>query len=68
MLHTKFQAHQSIGSGEEGFFKGFYHIWAWQARWSRDPTRLNDFSSLNPCRLHMNFGYNWLGGFLGKVV
>ena len=23
MLHTKFQGHRSIGSGEEGFFKVF---------------------------------------------
>ena len=26
ILHTKFQGNWSSGSGEEGFFYGFYHI------------------------------------------
>ena len=25
MMHTKFQGHRPFGSGEEDFFKGFYH-------------------------------------------
>ena len=45
MLHTKFQGHRSIGSGEEDFY-GFYHIWAWRPSWPCDPTHLNHFSFL----------------------
>ena len=45
MLHTKFQGHQSIGSGEEDF-QGFYRIWAWRPSWSCDPDHLNNFSFL----------------------
>ena len=46
MLHNKFQGHQSIGSGKEDFFYGFYHIRAWQPSWSGDPDHLNNFSFL----------------------
>ena len=28
MLHTKFRRKRPVGSGQEEFFKGFYHIWA----------------------------------------
>ena len=38
MLHTKFQGHQSVGSGEEDFFKVFYHIRVWRPCWSSDKT------------------------------
>ena len=41
MLHTKFQGHRHLGSGEEAFFLGFYHIWAWRPFWSCDQERLN---------------------------
>ena len=41
MLHTKFQGHQSIGSGEEDFL-GFYHIWALRPGWLYDPTRARE--------------------------
>ena len=30
MLHAKFQDRRASVSGEERFFKGFYHIWAWR--------------------------------------
>ena len=43
MLHTKFQGHWSTGSGEEDFFKGFYHIWAWWPYWSCDLEGLYNF-------------------------
>ena len=46
MLYTKFQGHWSNGSGEEDFFKGFYHIWVLQPCWSCDPDHLNNFSFL----------------------
>ena len=36
MLHAKFQDHRTLGSGEEDFFKGFYHIRAWQPSWPCD--------------------------------
>ena len=45
MLHTKFQGHWSVGSGEEDF-EGFYYIWAWEPCWSCDPDHLNNFSFL----------------------
>ena len=48
MLHTKFQGHQRFGSGEEDFFKGFYHIWAWQPSWSCDQDCLNKLSFPHP--------------------
>ena len=44
MLHTKFQGHWSIGSGEEDFFKAFYQIWTRQPCWLCDPTHLYKFS------------------------
>ena len=36
MLHAKFQDYRASGSGEEVFFKDFYHIWAWRPSWSGD--------------------------------
>ena len=44
MLHTKFRENRLTGSGEEDFFKGFYHIWAWQPSWSCDPDAANKLS------------------------
>ena len=52
MLHTMFQGHQFIGSGEEDFL-GFYHIWAWQPS---EPDHLNNFSKVpkdNPFMEHI---------------
>ena len=43
MLHTKFQGHWSTGSGEEDFFKDFYHILAWWPYWSCDLEGLYKF-------------------------
>ena len=36
MLHSKFQDHRSVGSGEEDFC----YTWALWPSWSSDPTRL----------------------------
>ena len=36
MLNTKFRENRPAGSGEEDFFCGFYHIWAWRPSWSCD--------------------------------
>ena len=41
MLHTKFCANQVQ---EKNFFKGFYHIWAWQLSWLCDWHYTNVFS------------------------
>ena len=41
MLHTKPQGHWPFGSREEAFWKGFYHIWAWQPSWLCDPDAVN---------------------------
>ena len=35
MLHTKFRGNRPIGSGQEIFLSGFYHIWAWRPSWSK---------------------------------
>ena len=40
-MHTKIQGHQPFGSGEEDFFLGFYHIWAWRPSWSCDLDHLS---------------------------
>ena len=56
MLHTKFQGHWSIGSGEEDFFKVFtiyghgIHV--------GHVTQLIciNFHSYSPSSFHMNFG------------
>ena len=48
MLHTKFQGHWSIGSGEEDFFKVFtiYGHGGHVGDRSCDPDHLNNFSFL----------------------
>ena len=43
MLHAKFRGNRTIGSRED-FFKGFYHIWAWQPSLSCDPDGANKLS------------------------
>ena len=45
MLHTKFQGHWSIGSGEEDFFKVFT-IYGHDGHVGHDPDHLNNFSFL----------------------
>ena len=62
MLHTKFQGHQSIGSGEEDF----YHIWAWRSCWSCDPTHLYKFSFLFPLKLSYELWFQIALLFLKK--
>ena len=47
MLHAKFQDHRTSGSGEEDFYLGFYHIWAWRPAWSCDQHHVIRFSF--PC-------------------
>ena len=47
MLHTKSQVHRPSGSGEEDFFKGFQHIWAWRPSWSCEQDHLNKLCNLD---------------------
>ena len=46
MLHTKFQGHWCIGSGEEDFLR-FLPYMGMAAYWSYDPDHLNNFFYLN---------------------
>ena len=48
MPHAKFQDHRTSGSGEEVFFKCFYHIWAWRPYSSCDLDHLYKISSPRP--------------------
>ena len=45
MLHTKFQGHRSVGSGEEDFLR-FLPYMGRAACWSCDPDHLDNFSFL----------------------
>ena len=44
MLHTKFLGNRPASSGEEDFWSGFYHIWAWRPSWSCDQDPANKLS------------------------
>ena len=68
MLHTTFQGHRSIGSGEEDFFKVFTINGCGGHLGHVTRTVLTFFHSPDPWRLHMKFDYNWLGSFRGEVV
>ena len=68
MLHTKFQGHWSIASGEEDFFKVF-------SRYGHGGhvghvTRLIciNFHSNSPLSFHMSFGSKWPNGFCEQQV
>ena len=51
MLHAKFLGNRTIGSGDEDFLMGFYHMWAWRTSWSCDPDAVN------------KSGFDWQSGF-----
>ena len=56
MLHTKFQGHGSIGSGEEDFFKVFT-IYGHGGHVGHVTQLICiDFHSYSPSSFHMNFG------------
>ena len=46
MLHTKFQGHWSIGSGDEDFIRILPYMWVWQPCWSCDLEYLHNVSFL----------------------
>ena len=56
MLHTKFQGHQSFGSGED-FFKVFTIYGHGGHLGHVTKTVLTALRSLDPWRLHTKFGY-----------
>ena len=39
---------QGLFSSGEKFFKGFYHMWAWQPPWSMDRDHFSNLSSPQP--------------------
>ena len=51
MLHTKFQGHQSIGSGEEDFLRFLPYMGMAAMSMSCDPTHLYKFSFSFPLKL-----------------
>ena len=56
MLHTKFQGHQSIGSGEEDFLI-FFTIYGHGGHVGRATQLICiNFHSYSPSSFHMNFG------------
>ena len=57
MLHTMFQGHQSIGSGEEDFFK-IFTIYGYGGHVGGHVTQLIciNFRSYSLTSFHMNFG------------
>ena len=65
MLHNKFQGNQPSISGEEDFFKCFYHICALWPSWSGD---LDPLKSTVSRMLYIKFDWNWPSGFRGEVV
>ena len=68
MLHTKFQGHRSIGSGEEDFFKVFT-IYGHGSHVGH-VTKLIciHFLSYSPIGFHMNFGSKSPKRFCQKQV
>ena len=67
MLHTKFQGHQSIGSGEEDFLR-FLPYMGMVAMLVMCPTHLYKFSFPTPLSFHMSFGFKWPNCFCEKQV
>ena len=59
MLHTKPQGHWPFGSGEEDFWRVFYHIWVWRPSWSCDPDPDNKLYFPNPTGAPYEIGL-WL--------
>ena len=61
-IHTKFQGHQSAGSGAEEFKRFLTHGhcgYVGHVIWTISTTLL----SLSTCRLYMKLGYNWQSDF-----
>ena len=65
MLHTKFQGHRSIGSGDEDFFN-VYHICVWGPYWSCDHTQFYKLSFPFSHKLSYELWYQIIQLFLRK--
>ena len=63
MLHTKFQGHWSVGSGEEESLKVFTIYGHGGHIGHVTLTVCKDFHSHSPRRLYKKFGYIWPSGF-----
>ena len=66
MLHSMFQGHRSIGSGED--FLRLLQFMGMAATLVMCPGPFNNFHSPDPWRLHMKFGYNRPSSFRGEVI
>ena len=55
MICAKITPQGLFGSGEEDFFKGFYHIWAWQPSWSMDHDHFSNLSFPCPIQRRSRF-------------
>ena len=69
MLHAKFRCNRSTGSGEEGFFKGFFTIYGHGGHLGH-VTLIIYIHIGNPflLMLHIKFGFDWPSGFRGDDV
>ena len=68
MLHTKFQGHRSIGSGEEDFFKVFT-IYGHGGHVGHVTQLICiSFHSHSPFSFHMSFSFKWPNYFCEKQV
>ena len=68
MLHTKFQGHRSIGSGEENFLR-FFNIYEHGGHVGHVTQHICIyFNSYSPLSIHMNFGSKSPNCFCEKQV
>ena len=64
MLHAKFQDHRASGAGEEGFLKGFYHIYGHGGHPGHVTWNIyKNFDYPFPWKLHMELGFDRPSGF-----
>ena len=68
MLHTEFQGHRSIASGEEDFYK-FFTIYGHGGHVGHVTQLICiNFHSHSPLSFHMSFGFKWPNCFCEKQV
>ena len=68
MLHTKFQGHRSIGSGEEDFLRFFTNYGHGGNVGHVTQLICINFHSYSPSSFHMNFGSKSPNSFCEKHV
>ena len=52
------EGHAYVGPMEEGFFKDFYHIWAWRRFWSCIQIHLYGIMFSKPKRVSLKYEFN----------